>query len=111
MDMHFVVLDFEFREVAPGRLEVVCVVAIDLATGQVFRVWLEGDYPSSSRFPCGSDTDFRDDLDEVDELAGFFPEIVEKVEKDLDTHGLNPAALQLAEETATGWLGPKIEIQ
>lgn len=56
MRYHFVVLDFEFREVAPGQVEVVCMVAIDLATGQVFKVWLEGELPSSPPFPCGPDT-------------------------------------------------------
>jgi hypothetical protein len=53
---HFVVLDFEFREVAPGQVEVVCMVAHDLATSQVFKVWLEGELPSSPPFPCGPDT-------------------------------------------------------
>lgn len=56
MDHHFVVLDFEFREVAPGRVVVVCVVAYDLSTDRVFKVWLEGEHPSSPPFPCGSDT-------------------------------------------------------
>lgn len=55
---HFVVLDFEFREVAPGQLEIVCLVANDLSTGQVFKVWLEGDYPSSPPFPCGQNSIF-----------------------------------------------------
>jgi hypothetical protein len=32
------------------------------------------------------DTDFRDYLDEVDELVGFAPEIVAEIEKDLDAH-------------------------
>ena len=30
------------------------------------------------------DTDFRDFLDEVEELGGFAPEIIEAIEKDLD---------------------------
>jgi hypothetical protein len=33
------------------------------------------------------DTDLRDFLDEVDQLARFAPEIVEEIEKDLDAHG------------------------
>ena len=33
------------------------------------------------------DTDFRDFLDEVEELAGFAPEIIDAIEKDLDAHG------------------------
>lgn len=51
-----VVLDFEFREAEPGRIEIVCLVALDLATSQVHRVWLEGESPSSPPFPCGLDT-------------------------------------------------------
>ena len=56
MKNHFVVLDFEFREVVPGMVEVVCIVAIDLATGRVYRVWMEGEYLSGPPFPCGPDT-------------------------------------------------------
>ncbi len=56
MNYRFVVLDFEFREVSPGQVEVVCMVARDLASGRVYRVWLEGDYPSSPPLPCGPDT-------------------------------------------------------
>jgi DNA polymerase-1 len=56
MNYHFVVLDFEFRGVAPGIVEVVCVVAHDLTADRVYRVWLEGEYPSSPPFPCGPDT-------------------------------------------------------
>ena len=52
MKYHFVVLDFEFREVAPGVVEVVCVVAYDLTNGRVYRMWLEGESPSSPPFPC-----------------------------------------------------------
>jgi hypothetical protein len=43
------------------------------------------------------DTDFRDYLDEVDELVRFAPEIVGKVEKDLDAHALKKKRLRLAD--------------
>ena len=56
MSPRFIVLDFEFREVEPGRVEVVCMVAIDLATARVYRVWLEGRSPSGPPFPCGPNT-------------------------------------------------------
>lgn len=56
MKYHFVVLDFEFREVTPGLVVVVCMVAIDLATGRVYRAWLEGNYPPSPPFPCTPNT-------------------------------------------------------
>ena len=56
MKHRFVVLDFEFRVNGAGRLEVVCMVAIELATGRVHRVWLEGVKPSGPPFPCGLDT-------------------------------------------------------
>ncbi len=32
------------------------------------------------------DTDFRDFLDEVDELSKFAPQIIDAIEKDLDVH-------------------------
>ena len=41
------------------------------------------------------DTDFRDFLDEVDELAGFAPEIMEAVEKDLDVYAREKKKLRL----------------
>ena len=56
MKYRFVVLDFEYREVAPGVVGVVCMVASDLSTGRVYRVWLEGESLSSPPFTCGPDT-------------------------------------------------------
>ncbi len=41
------------------------------------------------------DTDFRDFLDEVEELAGFAPEIIDVIEKDLDAHGRQKKKLRL----------------
>jgi hypothetical protein len=41
------------------------------------------------------DTDFRDYLDEVDELIRFAPEIVVEIEKDLDFHARKKKALRL----------------
>lgn len=53
-------------------------------------------------FPCSGnlilpvpDTDFRDYLDEVDELVRFAPEIVGKIEKDLDAHAQEKKRLRL----------------
>jgi IS5 family transposase len=43
------------------------------------------------------DTDFRDYLDEVDELVGFAPEIVAEIEKDLDAHAREKKRLRLAD--------------
>lgn len=43
------------------------------------------------------DTDFRDYLDEVEELARFAPEIVAEIEKDLDAHAKNKKQLRLAD--------------
>jgi len=43
------------------------------------------------------DTDFRDYLDEVDELAGFAPEIVAEIEKDLDTRARKKKFMRLAD--------------
>jgi hypothetical protein len=59
------------------------------------------------------DTDFRDFLDEVDELVGFAPEIVTEIEKNLDTHALKKKRLRLADrkffESQTGDL-PELDI-
>ncbi len=41
------------------------------------------------------DTDFRDFMDEVEELAGFAPEIIDAIEKDLDAHGRQKKKLRL----------------
>ncbi len=41
------------------------------------------------------DTDFRDFLDEVEELAGFAPQIIEAIEKDLDAHAREKKKLRL----------------
>ena len=41
------------------------------------------------------DTDFRDFLDEVEQLAGFAPEIIEAIEKDLDVHAREKKKLRL----------------
>lgn len=43
------------------------------------------------------DTDFRDYLDEVDELVRFAPEIVVEIEKDLDAHAREKKRLRLAD--------------
>ena len=43
------------------------------------------------------DTDFRDYLDELDELVGFAPEIVAEIEKNLDTHARRKKGLRLAD--------------
>jgi hypothetical protein len=60
------------------------------------------------------DTDFRDYLDEVDELVRFAPEIVVEIERDLDAHALKKKRLRLADqkffEGQTGDL-PKLDIQ
>ncbi|MBW1860173.1 MAG: transposase [Deltaproteobacteria bacterium] len=44
------------------------------------------------------DTDFRDFLEEVEELAGFAPEIVELIEKDLDTRAREKKMLRLEDQ-------------
>lgn len=44
------------------------------------------------------DTDFRDFLDEVDELARFAPEIIAAVEADLDVHAREKKVLRLADK-------------
>ncbi len=41
------------------------------------------------------DTDFRDFLDEVEQLAGFAPEIIDAIEKDLDANGREKKKLRL----------------
>ena len=41
------------------------------------------------------DTDFRDFLDEVEELARFAPEIIEAIEKDLDANAREKKKLRL----------------
>jgi len=43
------------------------------------------------------DTDFRDFLDEVNELSRFAPKIIEKIEKDLDTNAREKKQLRLAD--------------
>ena len=42
------------------------------------------------------DTDFRDFLDEVEELAGFAAQIIEAIEKDPDAHAREKKKLRLA---------------
>lgn len=58
-------------------------------------------------------TDFRDYLDELDELVGFAPEIVGEIEKDLDSHARKKKHLRLEDrkffESRTGEL-PKLDI-
>ncbi|MCH7226868.1 hypothetical protein [Haloferula sp. A504] len=49
--IHFVGIDFEFRESKSGQVEVVCMVAIDLETDRVYRTWLEGRKPPRPPFP------------------------------------------------------------
>lgn len=44
------------------------------------------------------ETDFRDFLDEVDELARFAPEIIDAVEADLDVHAREKKGLRLADK-------------
>ena len=44
------------------------------------------------------DTDFRDFLDEVEELARFAPEIIEAIEKDLDRNAREKKSLRLADK-------------
>jgi hypothetical protein len=44
--MKLVMLDFEYREGPPGRLEPVCLVAQDYETERAWKVWLEGSAPS-----------------------------------------------------------------
>ena len=41
------------------------------------------------------DTDFRDFLDEVDELSRFAPEIIDSIEKDLDSYARKKKKLRL----------------
>lgn len=56
------------------------------------------------RFPVGNlilpvpETDFREFLDEVDELARFAPEIIEAIEKDLDCYAREKKKLRLADK-------------
>lgn len=77
-------------------------------------------HPQTSEIPRADnlilpvpDTDFRDFLDGVNELLGFAPEIVGKIEKDLDTHAQKKKRLRLADrkffESQTGDL-PELEI-
>jgi hypothetical protein len=54
--MNPTVLDFEYREVQPGRLEVLCVVAQHLGSGRVDRQWLGGVASPSPAFPLDTDT-------------------------------------------------------
>lgn len=56
----------------------------------------------TTEIPCSGnlfspipDTDFRDYLDEVDELTRFAPEIVQEIEKDLDSHARKKKRLRL----------------
>ena len=44
------------------------------------------------------DTDFRDFLDEVEELARFAPEIIGAIEKDLDGYAREKKSLRLADQ-------------
>ncbi len=59
------------------------------------------------------DTDFRDYLEETDELAGFAPEIVAEIEKDLESHARKKKRLRMADrefhESRTGEL-PQLDI-
>lgn len=59
------------------------------------------------------DTDFRDYLDEVDELIGFSPEIVAEIEKDLDAHAKKKKHMRLEDrkffESQTGDL-PQLNV-
>jgi IS5 family transposase len=59
------------------------------------------------------DTDFRDYLDEVDELVRFAPEIAGRIERDLDTHARKKKRMRLADrkyfESQTGDL-PQLDI-
>ena len=61
-----------------------------------------------------SDTDFRDFLDEVEQLAGFAPEIIEAIEKDLDVHAREKKKLRLEDrrffESRTAEL-PELKIE
>jgi IS5 family transposase len=52
----------------------------------------------SNLFLPAPDTDFRDFLDEVDELARFAPEIIEAIEKDLDAYAREKKSLRLADK-------------
>lgn len=54
---HYVVLDFEYREVG-GRLEVLCAVARCVLTGRLWKQWLGGVESPSPVFPCGADVIF-----------------------------------------------------
>lgn len=54
--MNIMVLDFEYREVLPGQLEVLCVVARCLGSGRVWRLWLGGVVSPSPSFPHDIDT-------------------------------------------------------
>ncbi|VAX32337.1 hypothetical protein MNBD_NITROSPINAE05-370 [hydrothermal vent metagenome] len=59
------------------------------------------------------DTDFRDYLDEVDELLGFAPEILAAIESDLDAHAREKKRLRMEDrkflESHTGDL-PQLDI-
>jgi len=50
-------------------------------------------YPGNLISPL-PDTDFRDFLDEVDHLLCFAPQIIEKIEQDLDSHALKKKRLR-----------------
>jgi len=64
-------------------------------------------------FLLGPDSDFRDYLEEVDELVGFAPEIIAMIEKDLDAHARKKKRLRLADrkffDSQTGDL-PELEV-
>lgn len=59
------------------------------------------------------DTDFRDFLEEVEQLAQFAPEIIQAIEKDLDAHGREKKRMRQEDrrffESQTGDL-PELEI-
>jgi len=49
----------------------------------------------SNQFLPVPDTDFREFLEEVDELVRFAPEIITAIEADLDVHGREKKKLRL----------------
>ena len=52
------ILDFEYREVDSGKLEVLCVCARNLESGRSWKVWLGGDVSPQPIFPHDADTIF-----------------------------------------------------
>lgn len=56
MNPNFLIIDFEYREDSPGRLHPVCIVALELETGRVYRQWLDEGQATAHSFPFSETT-------------------------------------------------------